>query len=215
MNKTRSFIIKVTETSQNTKTSKFGRREKLNRYTKGTKQNTELMEGREVNRKLYDLTSLPECLAIAIHEYDIERDKNQSFHNRAGIIITIFAAIGIAIYDKVPILEILNRMSEPLTFMALLQIITGILIYAGLTVSLVFAIQIISVQYSDNFDTSIFNEEFISSAKIYSVSRLLEIYLDLVNRHRLKNNQTAKRLAYSQWSLIISIILIVIYLMIK
>ena len=57
----------------------------------------DVKDNREEDRKLYDLTSLLECLNVAINEYNLERNKKQSFDNRAGIIITVFAAI-ITIY---------------------------------------------------------------------------------------------------------------------
>lgn len=173
------------------------------------------INNREENLRLYNLTSMSECLTVAMHEYDIERDKKQSFHNRAGIIITIFTAIGISIYDKVPLLQILSRISQPLTFNLLLQLIIVSLIYICLIISLLFSVKIISVGYSDNFDVNIISTEFISIAKIYSVTRLLEGYLELVLNHREKNEKTAKKLAYSQCSLITSMILIVFYLIIK
>ncbi|MBZ4646717.1 MAG: hypothetical protein JG777_2206 [Clostridia bacterium] len=172
----------------------------------------EVKDSREEDRRLYDLTSISECLNVAMNEYNLERNKKQSFDNRAGIIITVFAAIIISIYDKIPITEIIADMYRPLTFALLLQIITGCLIYISLISSFAFAVRIIVVKSSENFDIRIINNELIYAAKIDSVSKFLEIYLNLVYMHRKNNESVARLLALSQWTMIISIILILIYL---
>lgn len=175
----------------------------------------EFKKQKEEDRRLYDLTSLSECLTVAMHEYDLERNKKQSFDNRAGIIITIFAAIGITLHDKIPITELIEQMSQPLTFLILLDIIMGCLVYVSLISSLIFAVSIVAVKGTNNFNISIINGDFISSAKIDSVSKLVETYLNLVRNHRKKNGLIAKRLAYSQWAMIFSIVLILVYLTAK
>ncbi len=182
----------------------------VNNKTNNSPDNTECQ--REGDRKLYDLTSISECLSVAMHEYSIERNKKQSFDDRAGIIITIFAAIIIVIYDKIPLAEIIEKMYQPLTLIILLQIITGCLFYIGLIASLIHAVMIIAVKPSKGFDLSIISSEFIWTAKIYSVSKLLETYLSLANIHRSKNEDIAKELVISQRSMIISIISLMIYL---
>lgn len=172
----------------------------------------DVKDNREEDRKLYDLTSLLECLNVAINEYNLERNKKQSFDNRAGIIITVFAAIIISIYDKIPIQGILVDMYSPLTFALLLKIIIGCLIYISLILSFGLSVRIIAVKSSENFDIKIINNEIIYAAKIDSVSKFLEIYLKLVYTHRNNNQSVAKLLAFSQWAMIISIILILIHL---
>lgn len=169
-------------------------------------------EERLNDKTLYDLTSINECLTVSMHEYDIERNKKQSFDNRAGLIITVLSAIMIAIYDKIPLKSILSMVEEPLTFIILKQIITTVLIYMLLVTALYYSIRIISVKTSENFDITIINGDFVGSAKIDSVSKMLEVYLNLTVIHRSKNKIFAKQLAKSQMSMIISIVLIIINL---
>lgn len=171
-----------------------------------------ILQTKKEDRQLFDFTSISECLDVAMHEYDLERSKKQSFDNRAGIIITVFVAIVIAIYDKIPVAEIFSSMSKPITFMLLIKIILACIVYLGLLLSFVFSVRVISVKQSENFDIKIVDSDFISSAKIQSVVKLLEIYLNLVLIHRENNENTARKLACSQWSMIISIISIIIYL---
>jgi len=169
-------------------------------------------EERLNDKALYDLTSINECLTVSMHEYDIERNKKQSFDNRASLIITVLSAIMIAIYDKIPLKSILSMVEAPLTFIILMQIITTVLIYMLLVTALYYSIRIISVKTSENFDITIINGDFAGSAKIDSVSKMLEIYLNLTVIHRRKNGIFAKQLAKSQVSMIISIVLIIINL---
>lgn len=169
-------------------------------------------EERLNDKILYDLTSIDECLTVSMHEYDIERNKKQSFDNRASLIITVLSAIMIAIYDKIPLKSILSLVEASLTFMILMEIITTVLIYMLLVIALYYSIRIISVKTSENFDITIINDDFAGLAKIDSVSKILEIYLNLTLIHRRKNEIFAKHLAKSQVSMIISIVLIIINL---
>lgn len=169
-------------------------------------------EERLNDKILYDLTSIDECLTVSMHEYDIERNKKQSFDNRASLIITVLSAIMIAIYDKIPLKSILSLVEASLTFMILMEIITTVLIYMLLVIALYYSIRIISVKTSENFDVTIINGDFAGSAKIDSVSKILEIYLNLTLIHRRKNEVFAKHLSKSQVSMIISIVLIIINL---
>lgn len=158
------------------------------------------------------MTSVDECLSVSMHEYGIERNKNESFNNRAGLIITVLLAIILAIYDKIPLRAIISNMKVTLTFIILIKIMMTVLIYLFLIIALYYSIRIISIKAAKNFDITIIDSDLIGSAKIDSVSRLLETYLDLTRIHREKNKNTAEQLARSQRAMIISIILIIINL---
>lgn len=212
MNHSKTYRVAVTEINDN---SDDLIKEDTSNMSTMDKEMEEVRKQRNEDRRSFDLTSLTECLNVAIHEYDLERNKKQSFDNRAGIIITVFAAISIAIYDKISISGIILDMNTTLTFLIFIKIVLGIAVYLGLIISLVFAICIISVKNTKNFDVKIINTEMIYSAKIDSVSRMLEIYLKLVNKHRKENEQHAKKLACSQWFMLISIIATMVYLSIK
>ncbi|EOC99365.1 hypothetical protein [Caldisalinibacter kiritimatiensis] len=149
--------------------------------------NNKIDEERLYDKAMYDLTSVDECLSICVHEYDIERNKKQSFDNRASLIITVLTAIIIAIYDKIPLKSALSMLDEPLTFVVLMQIITTVLIYILLITAFYYGIRIISVKTFENFDITIIDGDFIAAAKMDSVSKLLEIYLNLTVIHRRKN----------------------------
>ncbi|SDH83563.1 hypothetical protein [Desulfosporosinus hippei] len=212
MHQTKTYKVTVIEDCENNS-------EQQNNNSSDSRLNydalDEIKQIREEDKRLFDLTSISECLNIAMHEYDLERNKKQSFDNRAGIIIPVFAAIGIAIYNIISVKDIIHSMSQPITFVLLLQIVTGLMAYFSLISSFVFAVNVISVKPFENFDIKIIDSQFISMAKIQSGSKLLEVYLNLVRIHRKRNEQTAKMLARSQWSMIISIILIMAYLILK
>lgn len=55
-----------------------------------------------------DNTTILDCLDIMKHEYEIERNKRQSFETRSGLVITILAALCIFIFDRVSISDIFN-----------------------------------------------------------------------------------------------------------
>lgn len=212
MNQTKTYKVTVIEDCENN-----SELQNINSSDSRLKYDAldEIKQIREEDKRLFDLTSISECLNIAMHEYDLERNKKQSFDNRAGIIIPVFAAIGIAIYNIISVKDIIHSMSQPITFVLLLQIVTGLMAYFSLISSFVFAVNVISVKPFENFDIKIIDSQFISMAKIQSGSKLLEVYLNLVRIHRKRNEQTARMLARSQWSMIISIILIMAYLILK
>lgn len=169
-------------------------------------------EDRLFDKALYDLTSITECLSVSMHEYDIERNKKESFDNRAGLIITVLLAIILAIYDKIPLRQVILDMKSPLTFIILIKIVITTLIYAFLIIALYYSIRIISIKAAENFDITVIDNDLIGAAKIDSVSKLLEIYLNLTKTHRMKNENTAMQLARSQKAMIVSVILIIINL---
>lgn len=187
------------------------KQEELESFNKNYTPNSE-MEEKLTDRDLYEFTSIDECLTVSIHEYNIERNKKDSFDNRAGLIITVLLAIILAIYNKIPFKIMIANLSSPITFIVLMQTMTTILIYFFLMLALYYSVKIISVKITENFDITIINTEFVRNAKIYSVSKLLEIYLTLTMIHRNKNKTFARQLARSQMFMIISIVLIIINL---
>lgn len=172
----------------------------------------EIDEQRISDKTLYDLTSISECLTVSMHEYGIERNKKDSFDNRAGLIITVLLAIVLAIHDKISFRITFAKLNDPLTFILFLEIITTIFIYLFLTVSLYYAIRIIIVKPINNFNISTLNTDFISQTKMEGVPKLHERYLNLTLRHRNKNNKFAEQLRKSQIFMIVCIVLIIIYL---
>jgi uncharacterized integral membrane protein len=184
----------------------------LHEISEDNSLNIDPFEEKLKDKALYDLTAIGECLDVSIHEYDLERNKKQSFDNRAGLIITVLTAIIIAIYDKIPFKDIFSMARLPLTFILLAKIIITVLIYMLIVFSFYFAIRIIFVKITENFDIKIINGDFAGEAKIDSVAKLLEIYLNLTVIHRRKNEVFAEQLTKSQGAMIISIILIIAYL---
>jgi len=167
------------------------------------------------DQHLYNSTSIQECLTVAMHEYDVERNKKQSLDNRASLIVTLFSGIIIAIYNKLPIDAFITLVNQQLTFLVLTKILLILGTYVALFLSLYSAIKIIIVASYDNFDIKLLDTDFISSPKIDSVPMLLKTYLILTDRHRAYNEDSATNLYRSQCSMLAAVFMIFIYLILK
>ena len=97
-------------------------------------------------------TAIAEYLDIVKSEYETERNKKQSFENRAGLIMALLGAICIFLFEQVRLKEVFALMASPLTFVNLLQIISGLTVYGGFLFTLIMIINTITVKQHNNFE---------------------------------------------------------------
>lgn len=157
-------------------------------------------------------TCILDCLEVVQNEYDIERNKRQSFETRSGIVVTILAALCIFVFEKVNIPEILTLLTEPCTFLLALKILSGVAVYLGFIVSLVFAIKTVNVKEFDNFDVTQIKESLMGTPRIEGVIRLTMAYREIIIQHRNVNKKNADSLKRALIWVFVTFTSLVIYI---
>lgn len=158
-----------------------------------------------------DNTTILDCLDIMKHEYEIERNKRQSFETRSGLVITILAALCIFIFDRVSISDIFELMTGPCTFIVFIKILSGVAIYISFVLSLYFVIKTINVKAYKNLNVSAINECFMGKPRIEGALKLVHAYRDIIMQHRNINQTSANNLKASIYWVAVAVSTIIIY----
>lgn len=158
-----------------------------------------------------DNTTILDCLDIMKHEYEIERNKRQSFETRSGLVITILAALCIFIFDRVSISDIFELMKGPCTFIVLIKILSGVAIYISFILSLYFVIKTINVKTYKNLNVSAIDECFMGKPRIEGALELVQAYRDIITQHRNINQTSANDLKASIYCVAAAVSTIIIY----
>lgn len=159
-----------------------------------------------------DETSALDCLDVMKQEYERERSKRQSFETRAGLIITILAALCIFIFDRVNISYIIHLMTAPCSFLIFARILSGGTIYISFILSLHFVVKTVKVKEYCNLDVLAINEYFMGKPRIQGVIELTNAYRKITAQHRSVNNINAQFLQRSIFWVSIAILAIIIYI---
>lgn len=105
-----------------------------------------------------------------------ERNKKQSFENRAGFIMTLLGAICIFLFETVKLQDIISFMSMPLTFMELIKIISGLAVYVCFVFTMIMTILTIIVKQHNNFEVKNIDEALLAEQRLYALCRLILTY---------------------------------------
>ncbi len=137
-------------------------------------------------------TAINEYLEIVRSEYEIERGKKESFENRVGIILALVGAMGVFLLEIVDMKEIISLFSVPMTFVILLEIISGLLVYIGLAYTLIWSFLAISAKKQANFEVKNINEGLLKEERMTALAKLVFTYRDIIVQHRGLNEKRAR-----------------------
>lgn len=157
-------------------------------------------------------TAIQEYLEIVKSEYIIERDKKQSFENRSGILLALLSALSIFIFEQIKITDIIILFNLPLTFLTLLKILLGLLIYLFLCSSFLVIIKTITAKKHDNFEVKNINESLLLENRKDALARLIFTYRDIIVQHRAINEKRSKWYIASLYSVFVTLISTIIYI---
>lgn len=150
-------------------------------------------------------------LDVLLKELEMERNKKQSLENRAGFIITILCALSLFIFDKVSLSTLIcDAKTIPLTFIVLIKIISGIGVYVTFFISLVTSIRIISVKTTKGISFT-WTKNQVAQNKNKSLFSFIASYQLIVRNLAEKNDNRAQKFPVAYYSVIATIILIIIY----
>lgn len=157
-------------------------------------------------------TAIIEYFEIVKIEYEIERNKKQSFENRAGLILALLGAICIFLFEHIELSFIISLMKAQINFFNLIKIITGILVYIGFVFTIVMIIKTITVKQHNNFKVEVIDEELLSEQRIAALCRIVFTYRDIIKQHREVNEIRAKTFKKSLYGISTTLIAVIIYI---
>lgn len=184
----------------------------LDKNTTGQKNEPTSGAKDQILRIPIDETSALDCLDVMKQEYERERSKRQSFETRAGLIITILAALCIFIFDRVNISDMLHLMTAPCSFFVFAKILSGWTVYASFVLSLYFVVKTVKVKEYSNLNILAINEYFMGKPRIQGVIELTNAYRKITTQHRSVNSINAQSLQRSIFWMSIAILAIIIYI---
>lgn len=159
-----------------------------------------------------DDTAMAEYLDIISNEYEIERNKKQSFENRAGLIMALMGTICIFLFEKVQLQDVYALTRLELTFINLIKIFSGLLVYIGFLYTFIMLIRIVSVNRYNNFDVRCIDEDLLTEYRTVAICRAILTYKDIIVQHRDQNEHKAATLRKALCGMAITIVAVIIYI---
>lgn len=157
-------------------------------------------------------TAIAEYLDIVKSEYETERNKKQSFENRAGLIMALLGAICIFLFEQVQLKKVFALMIDPLTFVNLLQIISGLTVYGGFLFTLIMITKTIAVKQHNNFEVKSIDETLLAEQRIIALCKVIFTYRDIIIQHRELNEKRAKTFRKSLYGMAVTLVAVIIYI---
>lgn len=157
-------------------------------------------------------TAIVEYLEIVKSEYETERNKKQSFENRAGLIMALLGAICIFLFEKVNLRDVIALMTISLTFTDLIRIISGLSVYGGLLFTMTMIIKTINVKQHSNFEVKSIDETLLAEQRLLSLCKIIFTYRDIIVQHRELNEKRATAFRMSLYGISITLIAIIVYI---
>lgn len=157
-------------------------------------------------------TAINEYFSVVTNEYQIERSKKQSFETRAGLLLTLLSAICIFYFQSIRLSDIISLMNEPLTFLILTKISSGLIIYFSFIFTFISIIKTLSAKRHNNFEIKNINENLLSENRTDAMARLIFTYRDIIIQHRISNEKRAKWYRTSLYCTFLLLISTIIYI---
>ena len=164
--------------------------------------------------KLVDVgdTAIIECLDVVKNEYQTERNKKQSFENRAGLVMALLGVICIILFEKIQLRDIYDLTILPLTFLNLLIIFSGTAAYFGFLFTMIELVKTISVKAQDNFEVKNIDESLLSELRISALCKIIFTYRDIILQHRALNEKRATMFKKSLYGISFTLISMIVYI---
>lgn len=156
-------------------------------------------------------TAIPEYLEIMKNEYEIERNKKQSFESRSGLLLTLLSAICIFYFQNIKIADIINLFSQALTFILLLKIIVGCLVYFSFFFTFLAIIKTLRSKKHFNFEIKNINESLLAESRKDALARLIFTYRNIIVQHRSLNETRSNWYLASLYSTFVLLVSTLLY----
>ena len=156
-----------------------------------------LKEQQKKDDEIHEYEKLKEILETIKLEYQMERNKKNSFETRAGFIIAFLSAIIISVIEKFNLKNTINLFNVNLTFGILIKILLGIILIISLIVICFSVFQMINIKFYNNLEIKEINDEFLKQSRKKLLKLLIFMYRDVIEQHRKlhkKNAEILKRI---------------------
>lgn len=177
-------------------------------------ENTEHLLNEDTQSQTVDInnTAILEYFDIVKNEYAIEREKKQSFENRAGLLMALLGVLCIFLFEKIQLQDVFSSMTTPLTFVQFIKIFSGLSVYIFFILTLIMIIFTIIVKPHYNFDVKNIDEFKLGEPRISALSKIILLYRRIIIQHRDLNEKRAKTFRRSLYSIGVTIISIIFYI---
>lgn len=157
-------------------------------------------------------TAIVEYLDIVKSEYETERNKKQSFENRAGLIMALLGAVSIFLFEKVQLKDVFALMVLPLTFLDLIKILSGLLVYFCFLFTMIMIIKTIIVKRHNNFEVRRIDETLLVEERLPALCKIIFTYRDIIVQHRDLNEKRAEDYRKALYGISATLVSIIIYI---
>lgn len=156
-----------------------------------------MKEQQKKDDEIHEYEKLKEILETIKLEYQMERNKKNSFETRAGFIIAFLSAIIISVIEKFNLKNTINLFNICLTFGILIKILSGIILIISLIFICFSVFQMINIKFYNNLEIKEINDEFLKQSRKKLLKLLIFMYRDIIEQHRKlhkKNAEILKRI---------------------
>ncbi len=157
-------------------------------------------------------TAIPELLDILRSEYEIERDKKQSFETRTGLLITLLGVTFIFCFDKISFNDLINLFDQDLNFYLLIEICCGVFFFISSALAIYNIVKTLKTDSHYNYNLEMTTTQYLSEARLDALLRNIEHYREIVEQHRDRNEMRAKYYTHALYSTFGILISFAIYL---
>ena len=153
-----------------------------------------------------------ECLGVVKSEYETERNKKQSFEIRVGLIMTLAGSLILVFLGQIQLKDVFPLMTDILTFLKLIKIIAGWLVYLGFGYTMWMLVKTINVKPHDNFAVHLIDESLLKEQRTLVLKRIIFTYRDLILQHRTINEKRAESFKRSLYGILVTFISGIVYI---
>lgn len=154
---------------------------------------------------------IDEYYNLVLHEYDNERGRKQSIETRSGILLSLETAFFAIIFDENISLDIFSLSFQPLSFISLIEILTGLAFYVFFFISILFSFFSLKIRNYAFYNVSQITTDTLLSKRVPAVGQIILDIAEAIDKNRQENNKKAKYFNNSIICIVICIACLFIY----
>lgn len=175
----------------------------------------EFIADSEASRETTDSVKLDvpinEYYELVLHEYNNERGRKQSIESRSGILLSLETAFFAIIFDKKILSNIFSLFSQPLTFISLIEILTGLAFYVFFFISILFSLLSLKIKSYAFYNVSRITTAALMAKRVPAVGQIILDIVEAIGINRQENEKKAKYFNNSIICIVICIACLFIY----
>ncbi|MBR5402175.1 MAG: hypothetical protein IK102_10240 [Treponema sp.] len=153
-----------------------------------------------------------EYYQLILNEYNNERDRKQSIETRSGIILTLIAAFFVFVLEKISLSEIFLLFEEPLNFILLIKILSGLFFFIAFFAAMFFSFLSIKTNKYAFYDVNKITTAKLMSKRIPTFGQIILDFVEATSKNRIENNKKARYFNLGVISLVVCIVCLCIYI---